>query len=127
MKITSAQIQQPSKHFAFRGKWGAQYWRHLVKDYDGRKVAFDFVKKNATARGFRVVIRLLSAHADVWQRNGRPVVWKWKTAECWVRPDGVVEDVSEKHANKQQQTDASDADWRPFMLALYDQLNREVA
>ena len=104
MKLTSAQIQKPNLHFSFRGNWGAQYWRHLVKDFDedGRKLAIDFVKSNPKSRGFRVVIRLLSSNADLWQRNGSPVIWKWKTAECWVRPDGVPEDPDAKKANKQQ-------------------------
>lgn len=128
MKFTSAQIQQPRLHFAFRGKWGAQYWRHFVKAYDGeRNLSIDFVKKSPKARGYRVVIRVLAAGSAAWHSNGRPCVFKWKTAECWVRPDGVVESVSDKHANKQQQADATDADWQPFMQALHDKLNAVVA
>ena len=130
MKITSAQIKQPSKHFQLRkGPKNPNYWRHLVRDWDknGRKVSFDFVQSAWGKKGMRVNIRLLSANADLYKRNGRPVLWDWKTAECWIRPDGTVEDVDDKKANKRQAQDAASEDWRPFMLALYDQLNREGA
>ena len=128
MKITVAQIKQGT-HFQMRkSDWAPHYWRHLVKDWDeqGRKVAIDFVQSRRGKRGMRVNIRLLLPNSNLWKPNGWPVKWDWKTAECWVRPDGTVEDIDENKANTKQKQDAASEDWRPFMEALLAKLAPEV-
>jgi len=122
MRFTRDMIQQPKLHFCFN-KY-TDYWRHYIKEYsESESVSFDFVK-NGNKRGYRVNIRVLPKGKATWQRNGRPVFYKQHetTATCWIRPDGVPEDIQENKNNKQQKQSGEMADWRPFMQALYEKL-----
>lgn len=122
MRFTRDMITKPNLHFCFN-KW-TDYWRHHLKDWsETESVSYDFVKKG-NQRGYRVNIRVIRKGRATWTTFGKGVRFKQHetTSTCWIRPDGVPEDIQESKNNKQQKYAGEMDDWRPYMQALYEKL-----
>jgi hypothetical protein len=88
----------------------------------GHNLSIDFVKK-PTKRGYRVNIRPCKKPFKGYDARGAYRFPQYLTkSTCWIRPDGVAEDIKENKNNNQQQAADEMLDWRPFMEALYNQL-----